>query len=86
MTIMTAAQRLAAARKAYDDDTRLTVSLSQAAVLIGMAVSTACLAARTTGYLISGVPVIRIAGTKRARWVVSKDHLRSVLQRDDVRS
>jgi hypothetical protein len=86
MTIMTAAQRRAAAVQALNDETRLVVSLSQAAFLVGVAVSTAFRAARTTGYLISGVPVIRIAGTKRERWVVSKDQLRSVLQRDEVRS
>jgi hypothetical protein len=82
----TAAQRRADAVQALNDDTRLVVSLSQAALLLGVAVSTACRAAATTGRLTSDVPAIRVAGTRRARWVVAKADLRRVLQRSPSRA
>jgi len=84
-THKTAAQRRADALQALNDDTRLVVSLSQAALLLGVAVSTACHAAVTTGRLTDDVPVIRVAGTRRARWVVAKADLRRVLQRSPLR-
>ena len=79
-THKSAAQRRADALRALHDDTRLVVSLSQAALLLGIAVSTACNAANTTGRLTDDVPAIRVAGTRRARWVVAKADLRRVLQ------
>ena len=72
-------QRRLDALAALDDPSRLTVSLSQAALLLGMSVSTACNAARTTGRLTDDVPVVRVAGTTRARYVVAKSHLLRVL-------
>jgi len=72
-------QRRADALAALDDPTRATVSLSQAALLVGVAVSTACHAAATTGRLLDDLPVLRVTGTRRARFVVSKSDLRRVL-------
>lgn len=84
-TYKTAAQRRADALQALDDDSRLVVSLSQAALLLGIAVSTACRAASVAGRLTDDVPAIRVAGTRRARWVVAKADLRRVLQRSTSR-
>lgn len=78
-THKTAVERRADALAALNDDTRLVVSLSQAALLLGVAVSTACHAAATTGRLTDDVPVIRVAGTRRARWIVAKADLRRIL-------
>jgi hypothetical protein len=80
-TYKTSQQRRLDALAALDDPSRMTVSLSQAAYLIGIAVSTAVHAARTTGRLTDDLPVLRITGTRRARFVVAKDDLRSALQR-----
>jgi len=79
-THKSAAERRADALQALDDETRLVVSLSQAALLLGVAVSTACNAAATTGR-----KVIRVAGTRRSRWVVAKADLRRVLKRQVLR-
>lgn len=78
-THKSAAERRADALLALNDNTRLVVSLSQAALLLGVAVSTACHAASTTGRLTDDVPVIRVSGTRRSRWVVAKSDLRRVL-------
>jgi hypothetical protein len=72
-------QRRSDALAALDDPTRATVSLSQAAFLLGIAVSTACHAAATTGRLLDDLPVMRVSGTTRARYVVAKSELRRVL-------
>lgn len=58
-----------------DDPTRLTVSVSEAARLLGIAVSTAHGAYNRTGELIPGVPVLR-AGR---RCIVSTAALRAAL-------
>jgi len=84
-THKSAAERRADALHALNDETRLVVSLSQAALLLGVAVSTACNAAATTGRLTDDVPVIRVAGTRRSRWVVAKADLRRVLKRQVLR-
>jgi len=84
-THKSAAERRADALHALNDETRLVVSLSQAALLLGVAVSTACNAAATTGRLTDDVPVIRVAGTRRSRWVVAKADLRRVLNRQVLR-
>ena len=73
------AQRRRDALAALDDPTRATVSLSQAALLVGIAVSTACKSAETTGRLLDDLPVLRVTGTRRARYVVAKSELRRVL-------
>lgn len=59
------------------DPNRLTVSVAQAAKILGIAKSTASHAYRTTtpGFIIDGVPVLR-AGK---RCVVSTTHLRRAL-------
>ena len=72
-------QRRLDALAALDDPSQVTVSLSQAALLIGIAVSTACHAAATTGRLLDDLPVLRVTGTRRARYVVAKSELRRVL-------
>ena len=84
-THKTATERRADALQALNDETRLVVSLSQAALLLGVAISTACHAAATTGRLTDDVPVIRVAGTRRSRWVVAKADLRRVLNRQVLR-
>jgi len=53
----------------------LTVSLTVAAELVGVAKSTATTAARATGELLPGVPVMRVG----RRCLVSTRHLRGVL-------
>jgi hypothetical protein len=84
-TYKSAQQRRLDALAALDDPSRLTVSISQAAFLIGIAVSTALNAARTTGRLLDNVPVHRVQGTRRARFVVRKDDLRAWQQRTSSR-
>lgn len=78
-TYKSTAQRRSDALAALDDPTRATVSLSQAALLVGIAVSTACRCAETTGRLLDDLPVLRVTGTRRARYVVAKSELRRVL-------
>lgn len=79
-TYKSTAQRRSDALAALDDPTRATVSLSQAALLVGVAVSTACKSAETTGRLLDDLPVLRVTGTRRARYVVAKSELRRVLK------
>lgn len=59
------------------DPNRLTISVTQAAAILGISKSTASHAYRTTtpGFIIEGVPVLR-AGK---RCVVSTTHLRRAL-------
>ena len=57
------------------DPTRVTVSVSQASMILGIAKSTAHSAYKQTGFLMAGVPVLRIG----KRCVVSVSHLRSAL-------
>jgi hypothetical protein len=57
------------------DPTRVTVSVSQASMILGIAKSTAHSAYKQTGFLMAGVPVLRLG----KRCVVSVSHLRSVL-------
>ena len=67
-------------RELLTDPNRLTLSLTEAADILGISRSTAFYAANTTGILTPGVPVIRIAtGSDRERKVVSTAHLRAVL-------
>jgi len=60
-----------------NDHTRVCVSISQAAQILGIAKSTAHVAYKKTGCLIDGVPVMRIGGS--ARLVVSLGALRTAL-------
>lgn len=57
------------------DPYKVTVSVSQAALILGIAKSTAHAAYKTTGFLMDGVPVLKI-GKRR---VVSTQHLRTAL-------
>ena len=57
------------------DPYKVTVSVSQAAAILGIAKSTAHAAYKATGFLMDGVPVLRI-GKRR---VVSTQHLRTAL-------
>lgn len=61
------------------DPCRATVSVSQAAEILGVAKSTAHAAYKVTGYLSPGVPVMRIG----RRYTVSVFHLRAALGMDD---
>lgn len=62
------------------DPNRLTVTLTEAADILGIARSTAFYAALNSGQLMAGVPVLRIAtGSNRERRVVSTAHLRAAL-------
>lgn len=61
------------------DPNRATVSVSQAADILGVAKSTAHNAYRATGYLSPGVPVMRVG----RRYTVSVFHLRAALGMDD---
>jgi hypothetical protein len=61
------------------DPNRLTVSVSQAAALLGVAKSTAHAAYKATGYLSPGVPVMPVG----RRYVVSTFHLRAALGMPD---
>jgi DNA-binding MurR/RpiR family transcriptional regulator len=65
-----------------------TVSLSEAAGLLGISKSTAARAAAATGYVVEGVPALRVAANedparpgvrRRSRYVVATVHLRRVL-------
>ena len=60
-----------------DDPTRTTVTVTQAAAILGVSPATAHHAHRRTGYLIDGVPVLRCG----RRCVVSTAHLRTALGR-----
>lgn len=57
------------------DPTRATVSISQAAAILGVAKSTAHAAYKATGFLSPGVPVMQIG----RRYAVSVFHLRTAL-------
>lgn len=57
------------------DPDRVTVSMSQAAAILGIAKSTASASYRSTGFLLDGVPVLRVG----KRCVVSVHHLRAAL-------
>jgi hypothetical protein len=57
------------------DPNTLTVSLAVAAQLVGVARSTATDSHKRNGYLMPGVPVIRIG----RRCIVSTSHLRAAL-------
>jgi hypothetical protein len=57
------------------DPSRVTVSVSQAAQILGIAKSTAHSAYRSTGYLCAGVPVMQVG----RRCVVSVFYLRAAL-------
>ena len=62
------------------DPTRVTVSVSQAAAILGVAKSTAHNTYKTSGFLCAGVPVLRVG----KRCVVSVAHLRTALGLDDL--
>jgi hypothetical protein len=57
------------------DPMRVTVSVSQAAQILGIAKSTAHSAYKSTGYLCAGVPVMQVG----RRCVVSVFYLRAAL-------
>ena len=57
------------------DPSRVTVSVSQASRILGIAKSTAHNAYKSSGFLCPGVPVLRIG----KRVVVSTAHLRAAL-------
>ena len=62
------------------DPNRLTITVAEAAVMLGVARTTAHYAYTNTGYLIEGVPVITVStGSTRERKVVSTAHLRAAL-------
>lgn len=62
------------------DPNRLTLTVTEAADILGISRTTAFYAANTTGQLTHGVPVLRIAtGSNRERRVISTAHLRAVL-------
>jgi len=63
-----------------NDPARVTVSVSQAATILGVARSTAHNNYTRTGYLCDGVPVMRVG----RRCVVSIAHLRHALGLADV--
>ena len=60
-----------------DDPNRTTVTVTQAATILGVSAATAHHAHRRTGYLLDGVPVLRVG----RRCVVSTAHLRIALGR-----
>ena len=62
-----------------NDPHRITVSVSDAARILGIAKSTAHNAYRATGLLMDGVPVLRVG----RRYVVSTAHLRAALGHPD---
>ena len=62
-------------RDLLDDPTRVTVSVSQAARILGISRSTAHNAYTATGHLCPGVPVLRVG----KRCIVSVAHLRTAL-------
>jgi hypothetical protein len=61
------------------DPKRATVSVSQAAAILGVAKSTAHAAYKQTGYLSPGVPVMQVG----RRYTVSVFHLRAALGMTD---
>lgn len=62
------------------DPNRITVTITEAADILGIARTTAFYAASKTGQIIDGVPVIRITTrSNRERRVVSTAHLRAAL-------
>jgi hypothetical protein len=61
------------------DPNRVTVSVSQAAQILGIAKSTAHAAYKATGYLAAGVPVVQVG----RRCVVSVFYLRAALGIND---
>ena len=62
-----------------DDPSVITVTIPQAAAILGVARTTAHNACQLTGELIDGVPVIRIG----RRCVISAAHLRAALGRPE---
>jgi hypothetical protein len=67
-------------REILTDPNRLTISVAEAARILGIARTTAHYAYTHTGYLIEGVPVMTIStGSTRERRVVSTTHLRAAL-------
>ena len=58
-----------------DDPRRRTISIPEAAAIMGVSKSTAYNAVKSTGYLMPGVPVLRIG----KRQVVSTAQLRAAL-------
>lgn len=62
-----------------DEPERATVSIAQAAAILGIAKSTAHNAHKRTGYLIAGVPVYRVGRV----CLVSVAHLRKALGRPE---
>lgn len=65
------------------DPDRLTVSITEAADILGISRSTAFYAANNSGCITAGVPVIRITTkSHRERRVISTAHLRNVLGMD----
>lgn len=58
-----------------NDPARLVVSVSQASECLGISRSTAHYAYRDTGFLTTGVPVLRVG----RRCVVATAHLRTIL-------
>lgn len=62
------------------DPTRVTVTVTEAAEILGISRTTAFYAAANGGEILPGVPVLRIVtGSNRERRVVSVAHLRAVL-------
>jgi hypothetical protein len=62
--------------------------IPEAAVLLGISRTTACRVAAATGYLVDGVPVLRVAANedparpgvrRRSRYIVATVHLRKAL-------
>jgi len=62
-----------------DDPDIVTITVEQARLLLGVGRSTAILAYQRTGFLIPGVPVLRVG----RRCVVSTSHLRAALGRPE---
>lgn len=63
-----------------NDPNRLTLTVDEAAKILGVSRVTAFHAAANTGQLIDGVPVIRVTtGSGRERLIVSVAHLRKAL-------
>ena len=62
------------------DPNRMTVSVTEAAAILGISRTTAYFAYSRSGCIVDGVPVLTIAtGTRRERRVVSTAHLRRAL-------
>jgi hypothetical protein len=62
-----------------DDPDTVTITVEQARLLLGVGRTTAIGAYQRTGFLIPGVPVIRVG----RRCVVSTSHLRAALGRPE---